>query len=84
MMREESLSRAQAVAILEKEAPASYGIVVNDVLPKPMTRAEQKQWAEQWLAEIMEKEALSYGEAVASIQQHAPTVAEWLQQEVTE
>ena len=84
MMREESLSRPQALAILEKEAPALYGMVVNGVLPKPMTEAERRQWAEQHLAEIIDKEGLSRDEAIDSMRKYAPTVAEWLRQEVTE
>jgi len=48
------------------------------------TDAENRQWAEQIIAEIMEEHNLSREEAIRVVREYAPTVAEWLRQEVTE
>jgi hypothetical protein len=78
MMRDEGLSRAQALALLKTEAPALYGIVALGVLPPMMTEGEKRQWAEGELTRIMESEGLTYDAAVASVRQYAPTIAGWL------
>jgi hypothetical protein len=45
------------------------------------TDAENRQWAERIIAEIMEEHNLSREEALGVVREYAPTVAEWLRQE---
>ena len=78
MMRDEGLTRAEALTILEKEAPSFYGIVVHGVLPPPMSEAEKREWAERDLDDLMRRNNLSRDEALKLTRQHAPTIAAWL------
>lgn len=50
--------------------------------PRVYTPAENREWAEQQIAEMMRDHRLSRNRAIALAQEHAPTIAAWLTQEV--
>ena len=47
------------------------------------TDAENREWAEQQLVEMMAEFNLTRSEALAQAQVHAPPIAGWLKQEVS-
>ena len=49
--------------------------------PRTYTEAENRAWAEQQLAEMMQEHNLSRAEALALAKEHAPTLAEMLEGE---
>lgn len=55
---------------------------VEKLPPRIYTPIENRQWAERQLAEVMAEFKLSRAEAMEGCKEHAPTIAEWLTQEV--
>lgn len=55
---------------------------IDKLPPRIYTDAENRQWAEARLTEMMAEFDLSRDEALAAAREHAPTIAEWLMQEV--
>ena len=72
---------------MNRSLPRRLDKAAHDIARLPQrayTDAENRQWAEQIIAEIMEEHNLSREEALGVVREYAPTVAEWLRQEVTE
>ena len=54
---------------------------IDKLPPRVYTMAENREWAEARLAEMMAEVHLTRDEALAVAQEHAPTIAEWRKQE---
>src|SRR5690349_4005610 len=52
---------------------------INKLPPRIYTSAENRQWAEQRLVEMMADFKLSRAQALEICKAHAPTMAEWLE-----
>ena len=55
---------------------------VEKLPPRTYTDAENREWAEQQMVEMMAEFNLTRDEALAAAREHAPLIAEWLMQEV--